>query len=127
MNQEFGWDQNSLSVVDPVVASTPHIIVDMACDSVKKMESGKAAQPPGVVSEMVIAGGEECMKVIADLINSIIRDGKVLKDWVESHIVNLEPCQIDFLFSITRMHAEKLGALNLFIQGLACRSFLFKN
>ena len=41
------------------------------------MESGKAAGPSRVVSEMVIAGGEECMKVIADLINSIIRDGKL--------------------------------------------------
>ena len=66
MNQEFGWDQSSLSVVHPVV--------DMACDRVKKMESGKATQPSGAVSEMVIASGEECMKVIADPINFIIRE-----------------------------------------------------
>ena len=35
------------------------------------------------------------------------------------------PCQIDFLFSVTCAHAKKLSTLNLFIQKLACRSFLF--
>ena len=39
--------------------------------------------------------------------------------------VFLRSCQIDFLFSVTRAHAKKLGALNLFIQKLARRSFLF--
>ena len=34
-------------------------------------------------------------------------------------------CQIDFLFSVTHAHAKKLGVLNLFIQKLARRSFLF--
>ena len=38
---------------------------------------------------------------------------------------NKRSCQIDFLFSVTRAHAKKLGALNLFIQILARRSFLF--
>ena len=32
---------------------------------------------------------------------------------------------IDFLFSVTRTHARKLGALNLFIKKLARQSFLF--
>ena len=54
MNQEFGWDQGSLSVVHPV-GPAPHITADMLCDSVKKMTSGKAAGPPAVVSEMVAA------------------------------------------------------------------------
>ena len=53
------------------------------------MKAGKAAGPTGVVSEMLIAGGESCMKVVADLINSIIRDRKVPKDWEESYIINL--------------------------------------
>ena len=34
------------------------------------------------------------------------------------------PCQIDFLFHVTRAHAKKLGALNLFVQKLARQSFL---
>ena len=53
------------------------------------MKAGNAAGPTGVVSEMLIAGGESCMKVVADLINSIIRDRKVPKDWEESYIINL--------------------------------------
>ena len=32
---------------------------------------------------------------------------------------------IDFLFIVTRAHARKLGALNLFIKKLARQSFLF--
>ena len=53
------------------------------------MKAGKAAGPTGVVNEMLIAGGESCMKVVADLINLIIRDRKVPKDWEESYIINL--------------------------------------
>ena len=34
-------------------------------------------------------------------------------------------CQIDFLFSVIHAHAKKLGVLDLFIQKLARRSFLF--
>ena len=34
-------------------------------------------------------------------------------------ILNLRPCQIDFLFSATHMHVKKLGALNLFIQKIS--------
>ena len=37
----------------------------------------------------------------------------------------IRPCQIDLLFSVTRTHVKKLGALNLFIQKLARLSFLF--
>ena len=35
------------------------------------------------------------------------------------------PCQIDFLFHVTRAHAKKLGALNLFVKKLARQSFFF--
>ena len=40
-------------------------------------------------------------------------------------LIELRSCQIDFLFSVTCAHAKKRGALNLFIQKLARRSFLF--
>ena len=89
LNQEFVWDQSSLSTVHLVVGPAPLVSVDMVYDSVTKMKAGKADGPTGVVSEMLIAGGESCMKVVADLINSIIRDRKVPKDWEESYIINL--------------------------------------
>lgn len=40
----------------------------------------KAAGPIGYFSETLTAGAELCMKVVADLINLVIRDGKVPKD-----------------------------------------------
>ena len=53
---------------------------------------------PGVISEVVITDGEEYMKVIADLISSIIRDGKVPKDWEENYIVNVYKGKGDALY-----------------------------
>ena len=41
-----------------------------------------------------------------------------------TYINFMRPCQIDFLFGVTLAHAEKLGALNLFIQKLARRFIL---
>lgn len=86
LNQEFGWDQGSLSAVHPVVGPGSHITVAMVCNSVKKIESWKAGEPLEVVSEMAIAG---CMKAIANTVNSIIKNGKVPKDWKKSYIINL--------------------------------------
>ena len=65
------------SVVHPVIGPLPHITVDMVCDSVRKVKSGKAVAPSWVVR--VYVGREECMKVIVDLINSIIRDGSTME------------------------------------------------
>ena len=44
---------------------------------------------------------------------------------LKDHVKLNRPCQIDFLFCVTRAHAKKLGALNLFIQKLARQYFLF--
>ena len=41
-----------------------------------------------------------------------------------TYINFMRPCQIDFLFGVTLAHAEKLGALNLFIHKLARRFIL---
>lgn len=43
------------------------------------MKSAKTVGPRGVVSEMQIAGGEVWMKIVADLVKSIIRDVKIKK------------------------------------------------
>ena len=45
------------------------------------MKNGKAAGPYGVVSEMLKAAPDICCKIIADLMNAIIREGKVPADW----------------------------------------------
>ena len=79
MNQEFAWNQSSLSYVHPVVGLAPLVTAGMVYDSVWKMKSAKTVGPRGVVSEMQIAGGEVWMKIVADLIKSITRDVKIKK------------------------------------------------
>ena len=54
----------------------------------RKWNLGKLLVLPGV-GKILIAGDEVCMKVVADFINLIIRDGKVPKDWEESYMINL--------------------------------------
>lgn len=79
MNQEFAWNQSSSSYVHPVVGLAPLVTAGMVYDSVWKMKSAKTVGPRGVVSEMQIAGGEVWMKIVADLVKSIIRDVKIKK------------------------------------------------
>ena len=43
---------------------------------------------------------------------------------VQRTLTKIRPCQIDFLYRITRAPAEKLGTLNHFIKNLPCRFFL---
>ena len=59
----------------------------------------KAAGYTGIVSEMLIAGCRMYMKVVADILDSIIRDGKVPKDWEESYTINLYKGKGDALSS----------------------------
>lgn len=42
-----------------------------------------------MISELLIAGSQVLMKVVADHIKLIIRDGKVPEDWKESYIISL--------------------------------------
>ena len=45
------------------------------------MKNGKAAGSSGVVAEMLKAGPHISCKIIADLMNAIIREGKAPADW----------------------------------------------
>ena len=53
------------------------------------MKNGKAAGPSGVVAEMLRAAPDICRKIIADLMNTIMREGRVPADWNDSIIVSL--------------------------------------
>ena len=53
------------------------------------MKNGKAAGPSGAVAEMLTAVPDICSKTIADLINTIIREGKIPADWSDSIFVSL--------------------------------------
>ena len=88
MIQDHVWYQISLSSVHLVVGPAPLVTADMVYDTVKKIKPGKAAGSTEVI-EMLFGGGGICMKVVVDLINLIIRNGKVPKDYKDNYIISL--------------------------------------
>src|SRR5271155_4952879 len=58
-------------------------------EATRKMKSGKAAGPSGVVAEMIKAAGEVCIQWMTDLFNAIVMEGKVLADWSKSWLVSI--------------------------------------
>ena len=79
LNIEFPWSQN-LPHVDTVAGPAQFITPDDILKSLRCMKNGKAAGPSGVVAEMLKAAPDICSKIIADLMNAIIRDVKVPAD-----------------------------------------------
>ena len=61
----------------------------MVKKAISKMKSGKAADPSGIVVEMIKAAGDTGATMICDLATVIICDGKVPADWEQSVIVCL--------------------------------------
>ena len=80
LNEEFAWDEDSLTVHDPVKG--PSICITPE----KKMKCGKAAGPSGIVAEMLKAAG---VQLVTSLSNSIVKYGSIPVDWEESFIINL--------------------------------------
>jgi hypothetical protein len=60
----------------------------MVQESVRKMKIGKAAGPSGIVAEMLKTSGDQCITVLTEIMNHIIREGQMPRDWNESFIVN---------------------------------------
>lgn len=88
LNEEFEWNKDSLTQVDPVHGPAIRIEKEMVVEAVNKMKTGKAAGPTGVVIEMLKAGGDACIDLVTDLVNAIIHDGEIPSDWQVSSIVN---------------------------------------
>ena len=51
LNEEFAWDETSLSDADPVEGSAIQVTEDMVASAVLHMKSGKAAGPSDIVVE----------------------------------------------------------------------------
>mgnify|MGYP001792586292 CR=1 FL=1 len=73
LNEEFGWNKDSLPEIDPVQGPAIRIEKEMAIKAVNKMNNSKTPGPTGLVVEMFKAGEDAC----TDLVNSIIDGGKV--------------------------------------------------
>ena len=62
------------------IASSAHVFLDMIHDSVQKINLAKQLVPQGLLVKCLLLVERTAWKVIADPINSIIRDEKVPKD-----------------------------------------------
>ena len=88
LNIEFPRSQN-LPHVDPVAGPAQFITSDDVLKSLRPMKNRKAAGTSGVVAEMLKDAPDISCKIIADLMNTIIREGKVPADWSDNIIVSL--------------------------------------
>ena len=88
LNIEFPRSQN-LPHVDPVAGPAQFITPDDVLKSLRPMKNRKAAGPSGVVAEMLKDAPDISCKIIADLMNTIIREGNVPADWSDNIIVSL--------------------------------------
>ena len=88
MNIEFLWYHN-LPHVDSVAGPAQFTTPDDILKSSRHMKNVKEAGPSGVVVEMLKAAPDICCKIIADLMNAIILEGKVPANSSDSIIANL--------------------------------------
>jgi hypothetical protein len=90
-NEEFEWDRDSLP--QDCSSGPPEEIEEITVkeveEAMKKMKSGKAPGPSGVVAEMMNAAGEAGVQRMTDLCNGILREGKVPLDWCRSWLVSI--------------------------------------
>lgn len=89
LNVEFPWDAENLAEQPPNSGPPIEITRKMVEDAVVHMKAGKAAGPSGVVVEMIHTAGDPIIDSVTNLINKIIKDGVVPKEWNESYIINL--------------------------------------
>ena len=61
----------------------------MVLPSIQKMKLGKSPGSSNVIVEMLKASSDQCSQLIADLINTIIKEGKVPEEWNNSYITTL--------------------------------------
>ena len=53
------------------------------------MKIGKSLGPSNVIAEMLKASPDQCSQLIVDLINAIIKEGKISEEWNNIYIVSL--------------------------------------
>ena len=76
MNEEFSWNSEDLTA-NPVVGPPILITIEMVAKAIIKMKNGKAAGPLGTVVEMLKASGDNGVRLVADLVNDMIRNGTI--------------------------------------------------
>ena len=69
-----------MSYTEPSTGSVPFTTGNMMSSLIQKMKSRKSQSPSNIIAEMLKALPGQCIQLIADLINAIIKEGKFLKN-----------------------------------------------
>jgi len=89
LNEEFEWDKDSLEWNHAVIGPIQEISEAEVKASLDQMKSGKAADPSGVVSEMLKAAGDAGVRGLTSLFKKILSERKVPIDWTRSWITSV--------------------------------------
>ena len=85
MNVENEWsDSIDASKVEGAVI---RIEVEEVWCAMNRMKIGKASGLSGVALEMFKAGGDKCLKSLANIFNGILFKNKLLEEWMLSSLV----------------------------------------
>ena len=88
-NEEFPWDPNGLTHVNPVCGPSEKISTLEVSNAIHKMKRSKAAGPSGVVADMLKAAGAVGAVWMTDICNAVVKDGRTPVDWNKSCMVNV--------------------------------------
>ena len=85
LNVENDWD----GIVDCDVVEGPReCFTEMEVGkAMKQMKSGKAGGPTGLVSEMLNAAGQAGVKMMTEICNMVMSEGKIPRDWELSTLI----------------------------------------
>jgi hypothetical protein len=83
------WDKGGLIPVDKMNGQTEHISCSEVNSAITRSKSGKAAGPPGVMSEMLKASGDVGVQWVTDLCNGIVWERVIPSDWRKSWMVSV--------------------------------------
>ena len=88
-NEEFPWDCSSLGTVAAASGPTEEIKHHEVRMALRKMKTGKAAGPSGLVTEMLKAAEEPFIEWMTDLFNAVVREGGMPADWNKSWMISI--------------------------------------
>ena len=77
MNEENEWDQ--ITAMDVVERPIEEVTVEEVMTALRKLKSGKATGPLDVNSEMIIASGDEGVKVMVEICQRVL-DGRGISE-----------------------------------------------
>ena len=84
LNVVFPWNPEDLSEESPVEGPSEPITLEMITKAITKMASGKAAEPLGIVAEMLKPVGEAGAEEVRDLVENIMSMGCIPTERQES-------------------------------------------